>query len=64
MHLAHPLGVALGQVVVDRDDVHAFTGQGVEVGGQRPDQGLALTGAHLGDVAQVQRAAPPMSCTR
>ena len=29
--LAHPLGVAFGQVVVDRDDMHAATGDGVQV---------------------------------
>ena len=44
----------MGEVVVDGDDVHAVAGQRVEVGRQRRDQGLALTGAHLGDVAQVQ----------
>jgi hypothetical protein len=55
VHPAHPLGVALGQVVVDRDDVHALAGQRVEVGRQGRDQGLALTGAHLGDVPAVQR---------
>ena len=57
MHPAHPLGVALGQVVVDRDDVHALAGERVEVRGQGADQGLALTGLHLGDVAEVQRRA-------
>ena len=50
----HPLGVAPGQVVVDGDDVDALAGEGVEVGGQGRDQGLALTGLHLGDVAAVQ----------
>ena len=57
MHLAHPLGVAAGQVVVDRDDVHALAGQRVEVGRQHAGEGLALTGLHLGDVAEVQRRA-------
>ena len=57
VHPAHPLGVALGQVVVDRDDVHAVAGQRVEVGRQHAGEGLALTGLHLGDVAQVQRGA-------
>ena len=55
MHPAHPLAVALGQVVVDGDDVHALAGQRVEVGRQHAGQRLALTGLHLGDVAQVQR---------
>ena len=54
VHPAHPLAVAFGQVVVDGDDVHALAGQRVEVGGQHTGQGLALTGLHLGDVAQVQ----------
>ena len=51
---AHPLGVAAGQVVVDRDDVHALAVQRVEIGGQGGDQRLALAGDHLGDVAAVQ----------
>ena len=54
---AHPLGVALGQVVVDRDQVHALAGERVEVGRQHRGEGLALTGLHLGDVAEVQRGA-------
>ena len=52
--LAHPVGVAPGQVVVDGDDVDALAGQGVEIDGQGGDQGLALAGLHLGDVALVQ----------
>ena len=55
--LPHPLGVALGQVVVDGDDVHPLAGQGVEVGGQGRHQGLAFTGLHLGDLALVQHHA-------
>ena len=55
VHPAHPLRVALGQVVVDRDDVHALAGERVEVGREHAGQGLALTGPHLRDVAQVQR---------
>ena len=52
--LAHPVAVALGQVVVDGDDVHALAAQGVQVGGQGSHQGLAFTGLHLGDAALVQ----------
>ena len=51
---AHPLGVALGEVVVDGDHVHALAGDGVEVAGERGDEGLALAGLHLGDMALVQ----------
>ena len=54
---AHVLRVALGQVVVDRDQVHAVAGDRVEVGGEHRGEGLALTGLHLRDVAQVQRRA-------
>ena len=57
VHPAHPLGVVLRQVVVDRDDVDALAGDRVEVRRKRGDQGLALTGLHLGDVAAVQRRA-------
>ena len=57
MHAAHPLGVAFGQVVVDRHDVHALAAQCVEVRRQHRGQGLALTGLHLCDVAEVQRRA-------
>ena len=52
--LAHPLAVALGQVVVDGDDVDALSGQGVEVSGQGCHQGLAFTGLHLGDTALME----------
>ena len=55
--LAHPLAVALGQIVVDGDDVDAPAGQRVEVGGEGGHQGLALTGLHLGDAALVQHDA-------
>ncbi len=51
---AHPLRVALGQVVVDGDDVHAV-GERVQIRRHGRGQGLALTGLHLGDVALVQR---------
>ena len=52
--LAHPLGVALGEVVVDGDDVDAVAGERVEVAGQRGDEGLAFAGLHLGDLAGVE----------
>jgi hypothetical protein len=57
VELAHPLRIAVGQVVVDRDDVHALAGQGIEVHRQRGGERLALAGAHLGDLAVVQRHA-------
>ncbi len=54
---AHQLALVLREVVVDRDDVHALALERVEVRGRRRDEGLALTGLHLGDVAEVQRRA-------
>src|SRR3712207_6894622 len=45
---------SLGEVVVRGDDVHALAAQRVEVRRHHAGQGLALTGAHLGDVAEVQ----------
>ena len=51
---AHPLRVALGQVVVDRDHVDAAAGHRVERRGQRRDEGLALAGLHLRDLALVE----------
>ena len=50
----HPLGVSVGQVVVDRDHMHAFAAQGIEVDRQRGGQGFALASAHLGNLALVQ----------
>ena len=52
--LAHPLGVAAGEVVVDRDHMHAFAGERIEVDRAGGDQRLAFAGAHLGDRAFVQ----------
>ena len=51
---AHPLRVALGQVVVDRDDVDAAAGHRVERGRERRHERLALAGLHLRDPALVE----------
>ncbi len=53
----HPVGIALGQVVVDRDDVDAFSGQRVEIHRQRRHQRLAFTGFHFGDFAAMEHDA-------
>ena len=55
--LAHPLAVALGEVVVHRHDVDALAFEGVEVDRQGGDQGLAFAGLHLGDLALMQHHA-------
>ncbi len=52
--LPHPFAVALGQVVVNGDDVDALAGQRVEIDGQRRDQRLAFAGLHLGDHAAME----------
>ena len=52
--LAHPFGVALGEIVVDGDDMDAAAGERVEIDRQRRDQRLAFAGLHLGDLAFVQ----------
>ncbi len=51
---AHPFAVALGQVVVDRDDVHVLAGQSIEVACKRGYERFAFAGLHLGDLAVVQ----------
>ena len=54
----HPFRVALGQVVVDRDEMDTLALEGVQVAGQGGDEGLALSRPHLGDGAAVQRGTP------
>ena len=49
-----PLGVALGEVVVDGDEVDALAGERVQVERLDRDERLALACAHLGDVALVE----------
>ncbi len=57
INLAHPAGIALCQVIVDGNHVHAFFGQGVEVNRQCGHQRFALAGFHFGDVAFVENHA-------
>ena len=54
VYLAHPLAVALGEVVVDRDDVNALAGQRIQISRQGRHKGLALAGLHLRDTALMQ----------
>ena len=55
--LPHPLGVAPGEVIVDRHHVDALARERVEVDGKRRHQRLPLAGLHLGDHAAVQHHA-------
>ncbi len=54
---AHPLGVALGQIIVDRDHVHALAFERIQVAGQGGDQRFAFAGSHFSDPAAVQNDA-------
>ena len=55
--LAHPLAVALGEVIVDRDDVHALARERVEVRREHGDKRLALAGLHFGDAPLMEHDA-------
>ena len=55
--LPHPVGIAPGEVIVDRDDMHALAFERVEIDRQRRHQGLALAGLHLGDLAAMEHDA-------
>ena len=52
--MPHPFGIAARQIVVDRDNMHTFSGQGIQVGRQGRCQRFALTGFHLGNFAFMQ----------
>jgi hypothetical protein len=54
VNLADPLGVAAGQIIVDRDQVRAASGQRVQIKRQGRDQRLAFARGHFGDAAAVQ----------
>ena len=49
IRLAHPFAVTLCEVIVDRDNVDAFSLQCVEIARKCCNQRLAFTGAHLCD---------------
>jgi len=55
--VAHPLGVAPREVVVDGDEVRAMAGERVQVQRQRRDERLAFARRHFGDFALVQHDA-------
>ena len=57
VELAHPLRIALGEVVVDCDNMDAASREGIQVNGQRADERFALAGGHFGNAAAVQHHA-------
>ena len=54
---AHPFGVALGQIVVDRNHVHTSASEGVQIARQGSDQGITFTGLHFGDAPGMEHHA-------
>ncbi len=53
----HPLGVARGEVIVDRHEMDAAPGERVEINGQGGDERFAFAGGHFGDAPAVQGVA-------
>ena len=54
---SHPFGVALGEVVVDRDELAVFAGKRIEVKRHGCDEGFAFAGRHFRDFLFVERNA-------
>ena len=54
IHRSHPISVALCQIIVDSNDMNAFTAQRIEVRRRYARQRLSFTGLHFGDLSVVQ----------
>ena len=54
IQLSHPSRVTLGQIVVDRNDMHALAFKGIEHNRQCGNKCLTFTGLHFGNLALVQ----------
>ena len=52
---AHPLGVAAGQIVVERQDVRAAIGEGIERRRHHRRERLSFSRQHLDDMPVVER---------
>ena len=57
IQFAHPLRVALGQIIIHRDHMHAATAQRIQINGKRGNQRFSFAGFHFGDFALVQNHA-------
>ena len=57
VHLTHPLAVAAGKIIVDRDNMNALARKRVEIRGQGRDESFAFPRFHLGDAALMQHNA-------
>ena len=51
---AHPLGISLGEVIVDRHDVDSLARKGIEENRECCHKGLSFTGCHLGDLSLME----------
>ena len=49
--LAHPFAVATCEIIVDRDDMDAFSGQRIEIGWKGRHKGFTLAGLHFRYIA-------------
>jgi len=57
VELAHALGIAPGEVVIDRDHMDAAAREGIQIDREGGDEGLALAGGHLGNAPLVEHDA-------
>ena len=54
MDLSHPLGITLRQVIVDRNDLDAFSRQRVQISRTGGYQRFSFTGFHFSDTALME----------
>ncbi len=57
VQLTHPLGVALGKIIIDRDHVHAASTERVQINWEGGDQRFTFAGLHFSNLALVQNHA-------
>ena len=49
----HPLGISSGKIIVNRNHVYTFSGQGIQVNRERCHQGFTFTRGHLSNFTLV-----------
>ena len=57
VHCSHPIRVTLCQVIIDGDNMHAFSFQRIQVCGKHGNQRLTFTSLHLGNTSLVKNNA-------
>ena len=55
--LAHPFGIAPGEIIIDRNNMHALARQRIEIAGEGGHQSFAFARAHFGNRAFMQHHA-------